>query len=470
MAAANELGDGGVHARRLVVAGAADRARLAVHGQPRLGRHPHVGGHALVALQRHVPALPEPEDRPVRGRDRLDAVLPRAGRAGARQAALLGEEGPDSSWTTPPPTSTSTQLDIRETFRDHVFGCFIEDHHGIASLDEIGEDNIMCETDYPHSDSTWPDCIDTARRIDQGPARGRAVQAPAGQRRAAVPVHAGRAARAGERLMQRPCCSRARTPSSPAPARASGRASALRFAEEGAEVVCADLDVDGAKETVRLDRGGRRHRRAVRRRRLRRRTRSQPPIGAAVEHFGRLDIVFNNVGIPTPRLGMTFEEHTAEDFERLFAVNVGGVFLGCKHAVLRFKEQGDRRRDPQHRLGRRPRRLGRHGLRRHQGRGAPAHQGGRRRGGAVRHPGERHLPGGACPTPASWPPAASTCRTTRLGRRRRSRSGRATRSAGPSPPRTAPRPPCSWCRTGPRNITGVLAAGRRRVRGPMSAR
>ena len=38
---------------------------------------------------------------------------------------------------------------------------------------------------------------------------------------------------------------------------------------------------------------------------------------------------------------MTFEEHTAEDFERLFAVNVGGVFYGCKHAVMRFKEQGD---------------------------------------------------------------------------------------------------------------------------------
>ena len=31
-----------------------------------------------------------------------------------------------------------------------------------------------------------------------------------------------------------------------------GRASALRFAEEGARVVCADLDLDGAKETVRL--------------------------------------------------------------------------------------------------------------------------------------------------------------------------------------------------------------------------
>ena len=54
-------------------------------------------------------------------------------------------------------------LDVRATFRDHVFGCFIDDAHGIASLDEIGEDNVMCETDYPHSDSTWPDCIDVVR-------------------------------------------------------------------------------------------------------------------------------------------------------------------------------------------------------------------------------------------------------------------------------------------------------------------
>jgi predicted TIM-barrel fold metal-dependent hydrolase len=54
-------------------------------------------------------------------------------------------------------------LDIRQSFRDHVYGCIIEDHHAVKSLDEIGEDNIMCETDYPHSDSTWPDCIAVAR-------------------------------------------------------------------------------------------------------------------------------------------------------------------------------------------------------------------------------------------------------------------------------------------------------------------
>jgi predicted TIM-barrel fold metal-dependent hydrolase len=54
-------------------------------------------------------------------------------------------------------------LDIRATFRDHIFGCFIDDAHGIASIAEIGEDNIMCETDYPHSDSTWPDSIQVVK-------------------------------------------------------------------------------------------------------------------------------------------------------------------------------------------------------------------------------------------------------------------------------------------------------------------
>jgi predicted TIM-barrel fold metal-dependent hydrolase len=28
---------------------------------------------------------------------------------------------------------------------------------GIALLDEVGVDNVVFETDYPHSDSTWPD-------------------------------------------------------------------------------------------------------------------------------------------------------------------------------------------------------------------------------------------------------------------------------------------------------------------------
>jgi len=41
-------------------------------------------------------------------------------------------------------------------FRDHVFGCFFDDPNGLRLIDEIGEDNITYESDYPHSDSTWP--------------------------------------------------------------------------------------------------------------------------------------------------------------------------------------------------------------------------------------------------------------------------------------------------------------------------
>ena len=118
-----------------------------------------------------------------------------------------------------------------------------------------------------------------------------------------------------------------------------GRASALRFAEEGAQVVVADVDLDRAKETVRLieDAGGT----AVADQcDVSQDADVAATISAAVANFGRLDIVFNNVGVPTPRLGMSFEEHTVDDFDRLFAINARGVFLGCKHAVLQFKAQG----------------------------------------------------------------------------------------------------------------------------------
>jgi predicted TIM-barrel fold metal-dependent hydrolase len=55
-------------------------------------------------------------------------------------------------------------FDVREIFRNHIYGCFIEDHHGLRNLDAIGVDNVMIEVDYPHSDSTWPNCIENARQ------------------------------------------------------------------------------------------------------------------------------------------------------------------------------------------------------------------------------------------------------------------------------------------------------------------
>ena len=54
-----------------------------------------------------------------------------------------------------------------EYYRDHVYGCFFADAHGLKSLEEVGVDNVTFETDYPHSDSTWPNTLEVAMRIMQ---------------------------------------------------------------------------------------------------------------------------------------------------------------------------------------------------------------------------------------------------------------------------------------------------------------
>lgn len=117
-----------------------------------------------------------------------------------------------------------------------------------------------------------------------------------------------------------------------------GRASALRFAAEGANVVCADRDLEAVKETVRQIEaaGGAAIAQECD-------VSAEPDVVATIEAavgaYGSLDIIFNNVGIPTPRLGATLEDHTVEDFDRLMGVNARSVFLGSKHAVLQFKKQ-----------------------------------------------------------------------------------------------------------------------------------
>jgi len=53
---------------------------------------------------------------------------------------------------------------VMDTFHQHIYGCFIDDVYGIRSLDVLGVENVMIETDYPHSDSTWPHCLEKAKK------------------------------------------------------------------------------------------------------------------------------------------------------------------------------------------------------------------------------------------------------------------------------------------------------------------
>ncbi len=41
-------------------------------------------------------------------------------------------------------------------YRRQVFGCFFRDRHGLTARDQIGVETLTFETDYPHTDSTWP--------------------------------------------------------------------------------------------------------------------------------------------------------------------------------------------------------------------------------------------------------------------------------------------------------------------------
>lgn len=63
-------------------------------------------------------------------------------------------------------------------------------------------------------------------------------------------------------------------------------------------------------------------------------------VAVAIGRFGRLDVLVNNAGITGDRRATTVHETPIEEFDRVMAVNVRGVFLGCRAALPIMLEQG----------------------------------------------------------------------------------------------------------------------------------
>jgi NAD(P)-dependent dehydrogenase (short-subunit alcohol dehydrogenase family) len=109
-----------------------------------------------------------------------------------------------------------------------------------------------------------------------------------------------------------------------------GRATALAFAREGASVVVADIAADGVKETAGLIEQAGGQARAVTCD-VSRSEDVRAALDAAVERFGRLDIAFNNAGIE--QAIKPAHEITDDEWDRLVAVNLRGVFIAMKHEI-----------------------------------------------------------------------------------------------------------------------------------------
>src|SRR5512132_218244 len=119
-------------------------------------------------------------------------------------------------------------------------------------------------------------------------------------------------------------------------ARGQGAAEARLFVREGAAVVFGDvLDDDGKKVEAEIRAAG--GQATYVHLNVTREADWQAAVGTAVQTYGRLSVLVNNAGI---LFRAKIEDTSEEDWDRIMAVNVKGVFLGTKCAIPATRHAG----------------------------------------------------------------------------------------------------------------------------------
>jgi NAD(P)-dependent dehydrogenase (short-subunit alcohol dehydrogenase family) len=118
----------------------------------------------------------------------------------------------------------------------------------------------------------------------------------------------------------------------------NGRATALRFVQEGAKVLAVDRDLASAEETARLagNEGGECI--AFEADVTKERTLAAA-IKAAQDRWGKVDILHNNVGVSIAGGDASPLEITEEAFDRVCAINLRGTVMACKHVLPLMRAQ-----------------------------------------------------------------------------------------------------------------------------------
>ncbi len=117
-----------------------------------------------------------------------------------------------------------------------------------------------------------------------------------------------------------------------------GADSARLFASEGATVLCVDRDHHGANAVANeiTAAGGRAKGLTVD---VSSEAEVRSMVDTTVEEFGRLDVLFNNAGVMLPSDGDA-EETDEAVWDQTFAINVKGVWLGCKYGIPAMRDTG----------------------------------------------------------------------------------------------------------------------------------
>jgi NAD(P)-dependent dehydrogenase (short-subunit alcohol dehydrogenase family) len=121
----------------------------------------------------------------------------------------------------------------------------------------------------------------------------------------------------------------------------NGRATVLRFVQEGAKVLAVDRDLAAAEATVAI---------AAKEAKgdaecaafaadVTRESTLAAAVTEAVRRWGRLDILHNNVGVSVAGGDKPLDELTEEAFDRISAINLRGTIMACKHALPVMRRQ-----------------------------------------------------------------------------------------------------------------------------------
>ena len=117
-----------------------------------------------------------------------------------------------------------------------------------------------------------------------------------------------------------------------------GRVAGAMFAREGARVVLADVSEEAAESAAAEVRAGGGDASAVVAD-VSQEADARRMVEHAVATYGRVDCLYNNAGI-MPAADHSVIDTDVDTWDRVMAVNVRGVFLGCKYAIPRMVEQG----------------------------------------------------------------------------------------------------------------------------------